>query len=469
MPLSSELLARFVSLVESGAALTDPCDIAPYLVENRDKFHGLTRLVLKPKTVAEVSAILKLAFETGTPVVPQGGNTGLVGGQIPDLTGSSILLSLTRMNTIREIDAAGNTMTVEAGVILKTVQETAASADRLFPLSLGSEGSAVIGGLLSSNAGGTAVLAYGNMRDLCLGLEVVLPDGQVMHALKKLRKDNTGYDLRDLFIGAEGTLGVITAAVLKLFPRPAGRSVAFVGTRSTELALKLLSRAKGAGNLTGFELMARIGIEFAVRHTEGGRDPMEAPHAWYVLVEFSSTQSDADANGRMESFLVDAFENGEADDAVIAQTSAQADAFWRLREDMSGAQKPEGGSIKHDISVPIAAIPDFLREADAAVSAIIPGVRFCTFGHLGDGNLHYNISQPIGMDKHAYLARWDEVNALVHDIVSKHDGSFSAEHGIGQLKRGELVRFKDPVALSLMRRIKAAIDPANIMNPGKVL
>jgi FAD/FMN-containing dehydrogenase len=469
MPMSSELLARFVSLVEPGAALSEPPDIAPHLVENRDKFHGLSRLVLKPKTVEEVSTILKLATETGTPVVPQGGNTGLVGGQIPDLTGSSIILSLTRMNRIREIDPVGNTITVEAGVILKSVQESAEEVDRLFPLSLGSEGSAVIGGLLSANAGGTAVLAYGNMRELCLGLEVVLPDGQVMHGLKKLRKDNTGYDLRDLFIGAEGTLGVITAAVLKLFPRPAGRSVAFVGTQSPDMALKLLSRAKSAGNLTGFELMARIGIEFTVRHTEGGRDPLDAPHAWYVLVEFTSAQSDEEANTRMEAFLVGALENGEADDAVVAQSGAQADAFWRLREEMSWAQKPEGGSIKHDISVPIAAIPNFLREADAAVSALIPDVRFCTFGHMGDGNLHYNISQPVGMDKQAYLARWDEVNALVHDLVGKHDGSISAEHGIGQLKRGELQRFKDPVALMLMRKIKAAIDPGNIMNPGKVL
>jgi FAD/FMN-containing dehydrogenase len=469
MPLSSELLARFVSLVEPGAALTEPADIAPYLMENRDKFHGLTRLVLRPKTVEEVSVILKLASETGTSIVPQGGNTGLVGGQIPDMTGGSILLSLTRMNQIREIDPAGNTMTVEAGVILKTVQDAAAAADRLFPVSLGSEGSAVIGGLLSSNAGGTAVLAYGNMRDLCLGLEVVLPDGQVMHSLKKLRKDNTGYDLRDLFIGAEGTLGVITAAVLKLFPRPAGRSVAFVGTQSPELALKLLSRAKAAGMLAGFELIARTGMEFTLRHTKGATDPLEEPHAWYVLVELVSAVSNENAQLQMEQFLAAALENGEADDAVIAQSGAQANAFWHLRENLSWAQKPEGGSIKHDISVPIAAIPEFLREANAAVSAIIPGVRFCTFGHLGDGNLHYNISQPVGMDKQAYLARWDEVNALVHDIVGKYDGSISAEHGIGQLKRGELQRFKDPVSLSLMRKIKAAIDPANIMNPGKVL
>lgn len=469
MPLSPDLIARFSSLVEPGAALTEPSDIAPFLVENRDKFHGLARLVLRPKSVAEVCAIMKLASETRTPVVPQGGNTGLVGGQIPNADGLAIILSLTRMNRIREIDPVGNTMTVEAGVVLKSVQDAAAEVDRLFPLSLGSEGSAVIGGLLSANAGGTAVLAYGNMRELCLGLEVVLPDGQVMHGLKKLRKDNTGYDLRDLFIGAEGTLGVITAAVLKLFPRPAGRAVAFIGTHTPGDALRLLARAKSFGMLTGFELIARVGMEFAVRHIEGARDPLEAPHAWYVLAEFASFQSDADAAERMEAFLGSAIEEEEAADAVIAQSGAQADAFWHLRENLSWAQKPEGGSIKHDISIPIASIPHFLREADAAVSALIPGVRFCTFGHLGDGNLHYNISQPPGMDRQAFLDRWDEVNALVHDIVGKHDGSISAEHGIGQLKRGELVRFKDPVALALMRKIKAAFDPANIMNPGKVL
>ena len=469
MGLGQELKSRFIAIVGENHALTQPSDIAPHLIESRDLYHGLSDLVLKPDSVGQVSAILRLASDTGTPIVPQGGNTGHVGGQIPDRSGNSVVLSLSRMNRIRDLDPVGNTVTVEAGVVLKRLQEAADGVDRFFPLSLGAEGSCQIGGNLSSNAGGTAVLAYGNTRDLCLGLEVVLPTGEVMHGLKRLRKDNTGYDLRDLFIGAEGTLGIITAATLKLFPRPRGRSVAFIGTRSPDHALQLLSRAKASGTLTGFELIARVGMEFAARHIEGARDPLEAPHAWYVLAEFSSSRSDEDAGDAMELFLGAALEGGEADDAVIAQSGQQAAAFWRLREELSWAQKPEGGSIKHDISVPVAAIPAFINEADAAVDALIPGVRFCTFGHMGDGNLHYNISQPIGADKAAYLARWHEVNALVHDIVGKHDGSISAEHGIGQLKRGELARFKDPVALDLMRRIKNSFDPAGIMNPGKVL
>ncbi len=468
-PLSPELVQRFITIVGADHALTEASDIAPYLTENRDLYHGLSSLVLRPKTVDEVSAVLKLASETGTPIVPQGGNTGLVGGQTSDRSGKAVILSLGRMNRIRDVDPVGNTIVVEAGVVLQSIQHAAGEVDRLFPLSLGSEGSCQIGGNLSSNAGGTAVLAYGNTRELCLGLEVVLPTGEVMHGLKRLRKDNTGYDLRDLFIGAEGTLGVITAAVLKLFPKPRGRSVAFIGTQSTEKALALLGRAKAAGTLTGFELIARIGMEFATRHVEGARDPLETPHNWYVLAEFSSGRSDEDANDAMEHFLTDALESGEADDAVIAASGAQANAFWHLRENLSWAQKPEGGSIKHDISVPVASIPAFLEVANQAVERLIPNVRFCTFGHMGDGNLHYNISQPVGADKAAFLARWHEVNAVVHDIVGNFDGSISAEHGIGQLKRDELSRFKDPVALELMRRIKQMFDPAGIMNPGKVL
>ena len=467
--LPLELIRRFVGIVGADHALTADNDIAPYLTENRDLYHGLSGLVLRPKTVDEVSAILKLASETGTPIVPQGGNTGLVGGQTPDRSGRAVILSLGRMNAIRDVDPVGGTLVAEAGVLLQSIQKAADDVDRLFPLSLGSEGSCQIGGNLSSNAGGTAVLAYGNTRELCLGLEVVLPTGEVMHGLKRLRKDNTGYDLRDLFIGAEGTLGVITAAVMKLFPKPRGRSVAFIGTQSTEKALVLLSRAKAAGTLTGFELIARVGMEFATRHIDGARDPLEAPHNWYVLAEFSSGRSDEDANAAMEHFLTEALAAGEADDAVIAASGHQADAFWHLRENLSWAQKPEGGSIKHDISVPVALIPPFLDEANRAVETLIPGVRFCTFGHMGDGNLHYNISQPVGADKAAFLARWHEVNSLVHDIVGNFDGSISAEHGIGQLKRGELSRFKDPVALDLMRRIKRAFDPAGIMNPGKIL
>ncbi len=469
MSLNQDLLEQFCAIVGADNALIASLDIAPHLTENRDLYHGLSSLVLKPKTVDEVAAIMKLASETGTPIVPQGGNTGLVGAQTPDRSGTAIILSLARMNQIRDVDATGNTMVVEAGVVLKTIQDAADKIDRLFPLSLGSEGSCMIGGNLSSNAGGTAVLAYGNTRELCLGLEVVLPTGEIMRGLKRLAKDNTGYDLRDLFIGAEGTLGVITAAVLKLFPKPKGRAVAFVGTESPDKALALLNAAKASGTLTGFELIARIGMEFAVRHIEGARDPLAQPHNWYVLVEFSSPRSNEDAHHGMEEFLTTALETGDADDAVIAASLAQGDAFWHLRENLSWAQKPEGGSIKHDISVPVARIPTFLREANAAVEALIPCVRFCTFGHMGDGNLHYNISQPVGADKAAYLDRWHEVNALVHDIVDKYDGSISAEHGIGQLKRDELKRFKDKTALDLMGRIKAAFDPAGVMNPGKVL
>jgi FAD/FMN-containing dehydrogenase len=469
MSLDSAVVEKFVAIVGEANALRQASDIAPYLTENRDLYHGLSSLVLRPANTEEVAAIMKLASGTGTPIVPQSGNTGLVGGQTPDRSGSAVVLSLSRMNRIRDVDAGGNTIVVEAGCILKTVQNTADVADRLFPLSLGSEGSAQVGGLLSSNAGGTAVLAYGNMRELCIGLEVVLPTGEIMHGLKRLRKDNTGYDLRDLFIGAEGTLGVITAAVLKLYPKPKGRAVAFIGTSTVQNALKLLNAAKASGTLTGFELIARVGMEFAARHIEGARDPLAAPHEWYVLAEYSSPQSQEAAQNSMVHFLSVALENGDADDAVIAASLAQENAFWHLRESLSWAQKPEGGSIKHDISVPVASIPEFLMEANAAVSALIPGARLCTFGHLGDGNLHYNISQPVGADKAEFLACWDEVNGSVHTIVDRYEGSISAEHGIGVLKREELKRFKDATALTLMKRIKLAFDPAGIMNPGKVL
>ncbi len=469
MSLDAALLNQFTAIVGNANALCQAADIAPYLTENRDLYHGLSSLVLRPSSTDEVVAIMKLASASGTAIVPQGGNSGLVGGQTPDRSGNAIVLSLSRMNRIRDVDGSGNTMVVEAGCILKTVQDAASNVDRLFPLSLGSEGSAQVGGLLSSNAGGTAVLAYGNMRELCLGLEVVLPTGEIMHGLKRLRKDNTGYDLRDLFIGAEGTLGVITAAVLKLFPKPRGRAVAFIGTSSVQNALKLLNAGRASGTLTGFELIARIGMEFAVRHVEGARDPLEGAHNWYVLAEYSSPKSQEAAQAAMEHFLGNALENGDADDAVIAASLAQEKAFWHLRENLSWAQKPEGGSIKHDISVPVASIPAFLKEADAAVSQLIPGVRFCTFGHMGDGNLHYNISQPVGADTAEYLSRWGEVNAMVHTIVDRYDGSISAEHGIGVLKKEELKRFKDATAMMLMHRIKTAFDPAGIMNPGKVL
>ncbi|YBV98249.1 FAD-binding oxidoreductase [Phyllobacteriaceae bacterium JZ32] len=465
------VLDRFAAIVGEKNALSDVNDIAPYLIEQRDLYHGRAAMVLRPGSTEEVAAILKLATETGTPIVPQGGNTGLVGAQQPDESGRAIILSLSRMNRIRSIDTAGHLATVEAGVVLKNLQDAAAEAGLLFPLSLGAEGSCQIGGNLSSNAGGTAVLAYGNTRELCLGLEVVLPTGEILNDLRYVKKDNTGYDLKNLFIGAEGTLGVITAAVMKLYPQPKGKGVAYAGLRSPADALKLFSLAiEHAGPaLTGFELMPRIGVEFTVRHVEGARDPLESPHEWYVLIDISSSRSSDDARAIIETILTEAYEADLVQDAAIAESVAQEKMFWKMREEMSWAQKPEGGSIKHDISVPVASIPAFIEEAGRTVEEMIPGARIVCFGHMGDGNLHYNISQPVGADKQAFLARWGEVNHRIHTIVARYGGSISAEHGIGQLKREELVHFKSPVALALMKKIKAAFDPAGIMNPGKTI
>ncbi|EFM56451.1 MULTISPECIES: FAD-binding oxidoreductase [Brucella] len=465
------LIERFAAIVGEKNALTAPEDIAAYLIEQRDLYHGRTPLVLRPGSTEEVAAIMKLATETRTPVVPQGGNTGLVGGQQPDESGAAIILSLGRMNRIRNLDTVGNLVTLEAGVILKNLQDAAEKAGRLFPLSLGAEGSCQIGGNLGSNAGGTAVLAYGNMRELCLGLEVVLPTGEILNDLRYVKKDNTGYDLKDIFVGSEGTLGVITAAVLKIFPQPKGKGVAYAGLRNPEDVLRLFQLAtEHAGpSLTGFELMPRVGVEFTVRHVDGVRDPLESPHDWYVLIDISSSRSEEDARTTLETILTEAFENDLIQDAAIAESVAQAQSFWKMREEMSWAQKPEGGSIKHDISVPVASIPAFIHEANAATLDMIPGARVVCFGHIGDGNLHYNVSQPVGADKEAFLARWHDLNHRIHTIVASYGGSISAEHGIGQLKREELAFFKQDIALDLMRRIKAAFDPAGIMNPGKVL
>ena len=469
--LDTALIERFSAIVGEKNALTAPEDLAAYLVEQRDLYHGRTPLVLRPGSTEEVAAIMKLASETKTPVVPQGGNTSLVGGQQPDESGAAIILSLGRMNRIRNLDTVGNLVTLEAGVILKNLQEAAEKAGRLFPLSLGAEGSCQIGGNLGSNAGGTAVLAYGNMRELCLGLEVVLPTGEILNDLRYVKKDNTGYDLKDLFVGSEGTLGVITAAVLKIFPQPKGKGVAYAGLRNPEDVLRLFQLAtEHAGpSLTGFELMPRVGVEFTVRHVDGVRDPLESPHDWYVLIDISSTRSEEDARATLETILTEAFESDIIQDAAIGESVAQAQSFWKMREEMSWAQKPEGGSIKHDISVPVASIPAFIHEAKAATLEMIPGARIVCFGHIGDGNLHYNVSQPVGADKEAFLARWHELNHRIHTIVASYTGSISAEHGIGQLKREELAFFKQDVALDLMRRIKSAFDPAGIMNPGKVL
>jgi FAD/FMN-containing dehydrogenase len=466
-PLSPELLAAFRAIVGDKYAVTDPADIAPYLTEERGLFHGRSPLVLRPGSTAEVAAICKLATAHKIALVPQGGNTGLVGGQTAHH--GEVVISLRRLDKIREVDAASNTMTCEAGVVLQIAQQKAAEVDRLFPLSLGAEGSCTIGGNLSTNAGGTGALAYGVAREMALGLEVVLADGRVLNNLSKLKKDNTGYDLRNLFIGAEGTLGIITAATLKLFPKPRAIETAYVGLKSPADALKLLSisQSMAAGSLTSFELLADIAVDFSIRHGIDIRDPLTSKHRWYVLMELSSSRDDA--RDALESILAQGMEDGIVDDAVIAANLSQRAAFWKLRDEMSAAQKPEGGSIKHDISVPVAAVPAFIAEADAAVVKLIPGSRPVPFGHLGDGNIHYNVSQPIGANAADFLARWHELNAVVFAIVMRMGGSISAEHGIGVLKRDELPDVKDKVAISLMRGIKAQLDPLGIMNPGKVL
>jgi len=465
--LSSETIARFRAIVGDKYALTGAADIAPYVTEERDLFHGHSPLVLRPGSTAEVAAICKLASEQRIALVPQGGNTGLVGGQTPHH--GEVVVSMRRLGKIRDLDTASNTMTCEAGVILQIAQQRAAAVDRLFPLSLGAEGSCTIGGNLSTNAGGTTALAYGVAREMALGLEVVLADGRVLNGLSKLKKDNTGYDLRNLFIGAEGTLGFITAATLKLFPKPRAIETAFVGLKSPAQALKLLSIAQNeaAGTLTSFELLSDIAVDFSVRHGIDVRDPLAGKHRWYVLMELSSPRDDARAT--LESILAQGLDQAIVDDAVIAANLGQRGSFWKLRDEMSAAQKPEGGSIKHDISVPVVAVPDFIEQADAAVVKLIPGARPVPFGHLGDGNIHYNVSQPVGGDSAGFMDRWHEVNALVFDIVMRMGGSISAEHGIGVLKRDELPDVKDKVAIELMRSIKAMLDPLGIMNPGKVL
>ncbi len=466
--LSSDLLGRFTAIVGDKNAITDPQAQAPYLLEMRDMFRGRTPVVLRPGSVAEVAEILKLANSTSTAIVPQGGNTGLVGGQIPQH--GEIVLSLNRLDRVRELDPVSNTMTCEAGVTLLKAREAAASVDRLYPQLLPSEGTCTIGGNLSTNAGGTAALAYGIARSHALGIEVVLADGRVLNNLNKLKKDNTGYDLKNLFIGAEGTLGVITAAVLRLVPRPRSMETAFVGVASPEAALDLLGLAteRTAGGVTSFELMLRMGVELVLRHGAGCRDPLPQAHPWYVLLELSS-QARSGLRAVMEEILAEGLERGLVQDATIADSLEQAKMFWRIRELFGEVQRQEGGSIKHDISVPVAAVPAFIAEASAAVTRLIPGSRPLPFGHLGDGNIHYNVAQPVGADKAEFLKRWDDVNAVVFAVVAKHGGSISAEHGIGVIKRDLLPKVKDPVAFDLMRTLKRTLDPKGILNPGKVL
>lgn len=467
-----DTLTRLKAVVGPKGFIDGESEMAPYLVERRDLYQGRAAIVLRPQSTTEVSAILKIAHETNTKIVPQGGNTGLVGGQIPDTSGDEIILSLTRMNRIGALDVLNNTLTVEAGVTLAAAQEAAKAGGRLFPLSLASEGTAQIGGNLSTNAGGTAVLRYGNARELVLGLEVVLANGDVWDGRKGLRKDNTGYDMKHLFMGSEGTLGIITGAVLKLFPLPRSVETAFVAVPDVAAAVALLRRADAmsGGLVTGFELMPRIGIEFVVKHQTGASDPLTDPSPWYVLVELSAGDArEGHLRGVMETLLAAGVEGGEVSDAVIAASEAQASKLWAMREGMSEVQRLEGGSIKHDVSVPVSRVAEFIERAVAAVSGAMAGVRPVPFGHVGDGNIHFNLTQPVGADKAGFIARWDEMSAIVHGIVRELGGSVSAEHGVGQMKRDEIAATKSPIEMELMRAVKRALDPKGILNPGKVL
>jgi FAD/FMN-containing dehydrogenase len=465
------LLGQLGATVGDANVLTGPVDTAPYLTDWRKRYTGRAQAVVRPATTDEVAAVVKLCVQARAPIVPQGGNTGLVGGGTPDDSGRAIVLSLGRMNRVRAVDPVNNTITVEAGCPLQRVQEAAAEAGRLFPLSLAAEGTATIGGNLSTNAGGTQVLRYGNARELALGLEVVLPSGELWDGLRGLRKDNTGYDLRDLFIGAEGTLGVITAACLKTFPLPRGEGTALLAVRSVEAALALLEVAQSTAGpaLTGFELFSDLCLELVERHFPPHRSPLAARSPYYVLLQLSDHESDAHAAALLQAVAEQAIERNLATDAALAQSVAQARGLWALREFISEAQAAEGTNIKHDIAVPISAIARFVAETNALLAQQLPGIRMVIFGHLGDGNLHYNVSPPVGASDAEFVARQPAVYRLVHDQVARHAGSISAEHGIGQLKRVEIQRYKSPVELALMRRLKETLDPLGIMNPGKMV
>ena len=470
--MTAELSRKLATLLGPKGWLTAAEDIAPYLAEWRGRYSdGRTIGVARPATTGQMSEVIAACAAAGVPMVPQGGNTGLVGGAAPHSHGGEVVVACGRLNRIRDLDAANGTITVEAGVTLKAIQDAAAAADRLFPLSLGAEGTCQIGGNLSTNAGGNAVLRYGNARSLVLGIEVVLPDGQVFEALRGLRKDNTGYDLKQLFIGAEGTLGIITAAVLKLFPRPRTVETALLAVPSPTAALDLLVRSRVAtgDQVSSFELMPRIGVEFAVRHVPGAVDPLASPSPWYVLLEASSSAPDAPLRESLDTLLEEAFEAGTVTDGTFAESEAQRQGLWFIREAMVEGQRHAGASIKNDVSVPVSAVPDFIDQALAAVERKLPGIRPVAFGHLGDGNVHLNLSQPEGADRSAYLAQWKEMTALVDDIATGLGGSISAEHGIGRLKRDTLARHKSSVEIGLMQSVKRAIDPGGLMNPGKVL
>jgi FAD/FMN-containing dehydrogenase len=459
----ADVLSRLKAVLGEGGWSQDPERVAPKLLEWRDRWTGATPFLALPKTTADVSAVVGICAEAGVPITTQGGNTGLVGGQIPQ---GEVLLSTERMRAIREVETIDDVIVAEAGVTLAAVHDAAAAVRRRFPLGLASEGSATVGGVVSTNAGGTQVLRYGTTRSLVLGLEAVLPNGEIWNGLKHLRKDNTGYDLKQLLIGAEGTLGVVTAASLKLYPVLASRAVAIIGLGSAQAALDLLGRAKeeAGGAVEAFELMGRLGIDFALRNIDGTRDPLAQVHPWYVLAEFSSGEPGS-AEAAMERWLAAGLEDGLIQDAAVAQTQAQAAAFWAIRENQSPAQKPEGATWKHDVSVPVSQVAVFLDRATAAMRAFAPGARIAAFGHVGDGNIHYDVLRPDGGDDAAHSARRDAGSRIVHDIVVALGGSISAEHGLGTMKTAEAARYKSAVELEAQRAIRRALDPKRIMNP----
>jgi len=463
LAVPADVISRLKAVLGEGGWSQDPDRLAPKLVEWRDRWSGTTPLLVLPRNTAEVAAIVGICAESGTAITPQGGNTGLVGGQIPD---GEILLSLERMRAVREVNVDDDVLIVEAGLTLAEAHDAAAKVDRRFPLSLASEGSCTIGGLISTNAGGVAVLRYGTMRQLVLGLEAVLPNGEVWNGLKRLRKDNTGYDLKQLLIGAEGTLGVVTAAALKLFPVLASRSVAMAGVESPGAAVALLARAKqvSGGAVESFELIGVLGMDLALGHIPGARAPLQSRPPWYVLIEIASGDPGA-AEGAMERLLEGAMEAGLVQDAAIAQTETQAKAFWALRENQSAAQKSEGAAWKHDVAVPVSRIAEFLELAGTALEARYPGVRIDAFGHVGDGNIHYDVLAARGGDPVIHNARRDEASHLVHDIVMALEGSISAEHGLGTMKTAEALAYKSPVEVAAQRAVRAALDPRRIMNP----
>ncbi|MFP5402565.1 MAG: FAD-binding oxidoreductase [Gammaproteobacteria bacterium] len=469
--MTDSLIETLRGIVGAAHVLDGAQDMAPYLNDWRGRYHGRARAVVRPQDAPEVAAVVAACAAAGVPMVPQGGNTGLCGGATPLADGAAVVISLGRMNRIRALDTGNDTLTVEAGCTLAAVQEAAAAAGRLFPLALASEGSCMIGGNLSTNAGGVQVLRYGNTRDLVLGLEVVLADGRIWDGLRGLRKDNTGYDLKQLFIGAEGTLGIVTAAVLKLFPAIRSRATAWVAVPDPAAAVRLLGllRANCGDRVSAFEIVGRAALELVLKHIPGVRDPLTGAPAWTVLVELSDPAGDAPLEAQLEALLATACDQGLASDAALAASGAQAQALWALRENISEAQRIEGISIKHDVSVPVSRIAEFLDRAGGALARRWPDVRVVAFGHIGDGNLHYNLSKAVAGDNAAFIARTGEVNRIVHDLVCELGGSISAEHGLGQLKRDEILHYKSALEIELMLRIKHALDPQGLMNPGKVL